>query len=202
MELSQLYNRKEFLKDIGVISLILLTPLLFYVYLLFPESSKLETPFFTINTKYYEDIQVFIWTFSIKISFILMFSVWYLTCKHWWRICLLIPIIFFLNQLIVVINDELQNADHYEFGISFAISIPIIVVLLVLSKKLKYYSESKSLAEELDLEINQLFKNVVIIKHKDILGLKREMKYLKSQKSKMTSEEYLKKLIRLRDMID
>lgn len=202
MEFSRLYNRKAFLKDIAVISLILFTPLLLYVYLFFPESSILETPFFTINTKYYEDIQAFIWTFSIKLSFILMFSTWYLTCKHWWRISLLIPIIFFVNQLIVVINDELQYADQYEFGISLIISVPIIVILMVLSKKLKYYSESKSLAEELDLEINQLFKNAVTVKQKNIQELKLEIQNLRSQKSSMTSEEYLKRLIRLRDLID
>lgn len=179
-----------------------MTPLLLYIYLFFPESNIYETPFFTISTKYYEDVQALIWTSSIKVVFILMFSIWYITCRHWWRICLIIPIIFFVNQLIVVVNDELQYADEYELGISLIISIPILLIIIILSKKLKYYSEAKSIAEDLDTEINQIFENAVKIKNKNLRQIKTEIKNLKSQKANLSKEEYLKKLIRMRDQLD
>lgn len=194
--------RKEFLKDIIIIIFILITPFLFYFYLFFPETSTFETKFFTVSTTYYEDVQAFVWTFSIKFSFILMFSIWYVTCKHWWRVCLLIPIIFYVNQLIVVINDELHYVDQYELGVSLIISIPVITVLIILSKKLKYYSESKSLAEELDMEISQLFEHAVKIEKTNIQKIKLDIKNLRDKKSTMTREEYLKGLISIRDMIN
>ncbi|OUS02935.1 hypothetical protein A9Q86_02490 [Flavobacteriales bacterium 33_180_T64] len=202
MAILKIYRRKDFFKDIIIITLIVLSPLITYVHLKFPETKTLETSLFTINSNYYGDIQALVWTISIKLAYILTFSFWFLTCKHWWRFGLLIPLIFYINQLMIVINDEIYYVDNKELKISFIISIPIILLLLFISKKLNYYSKSKSLAEDLDAEIKLLFKEASLINKKDFKDTKLEVAKLRLEKDNLSPQEYLTKLIALRDSLN
>ena len=51
-----------------------------------------------------------------------------------------------------------------ELGVSLIISVPVLVILMILSKKFKYYSEAINIAEDLDAEISQML-NLFYHKH-------------------------------------
>ncbi len=101
----------------------------------------------------------------------------------------------------VVLNDELHYIDEYEYIYSLPLTIPILLLLLFLSKKLNYYSLSKSLNNELNDEIDQLFNELSNFKSEDFKVVKKELKALRHSKKNLDKEDYLKKLIVLRDKL-
>ena len=75
MTLLKTYRRKDFVKDILLVFIIVLTPLIIYIHLFVPETQLWETLLFTIESNYYKDIQSLIWTVSIKMAYIIAYSI-------------------------------------------------------------------------------------------------------------------------------
>ncbi len=66
------------------------------------------------------------------------------------------PLTLFLFQLTGVINQNLEYIDNYDFWYSLPVVIPIICFLIYIRNKIKFYTESIDLKEELDTEIEKL----------------------------------------------
>lgn len=194
-----IYSRKHFYKDITIISMIILLPLVTYLYFLFPNDKILHTPLEPIKSGYYGDISVLVWVLCLKLICIFSYGVWFITCKHWWRYVLLVPMVFFVFQLVVILNDDLSNMDQPEFVTSIIASVPLVSVLLLVSKKFNYYSASKKLTEELDFEINSLLEEVSSFNVQNFKSVKEQLKVLRKEKHTMGSQDYLNRLIALRD---
>uniref|UniRef100_UPI0040494397 hypothetical protein n=1 Tax=Gelidibacter sp. TaxID=2018083 RepID=UPI0040494397 len=194
-------NRKQFYKDIIIIVLILLTTLLMYAYLFVPDIKTLELPFFTINSNYYDSVQVFAWTILSKVVLILAFSLWYVTCQYWWLQAILIPLIFSINQLIIVLMDDLTYIDKNEFWVSLLVIIPYIFILIFLSKKMHGYSSSIKLQQDISLEIDVLMQELSKFNEVTYKASKLEYQQLKKQKDSLEKEDYLSQLISLRDTL-
>ena len=194
-------NRKQFYKDITVIVLILFITALMYAYIFVPNTKTLELPFFTIYSNYYNSVQVFAWTLSSKIILVMTFSLWYITCQYWWRQAILIPLIFSINQLIIVLIDELEYVDRNEFWLSFLVTIPYIFILIFLSKRMNGYSLSKKLQQDISLEIDTLMQELSKFNEEKYKASKIEYQQLKKLKDSLEKEEYLQKLIAIRDRL-
>ncbi len=192
-------NRKQFYKDIIIIVLILFTTLLMYAYLFVPDIKILELAFFTIESNYYDSVQVFVWTIFSKIVLILAFSLWYVTCQYWWRQAILIPLIFSINQLIIVLMDDLAYIDKNEFWVSLLVIIPYIFILTFLSKKMYGYSSSIQLQQDISLEIDTFMQELSKFNRETYKTSKNEYEKLKKQKFTLSKEDYLQKLIIIRD---
>jgi hypothetical protein len=196
-----LLQRKILLKDIAIAIIIIALPFVFYLYKLVPETKVWETFFFKIESSYYENIQTFFWTSFTKLLTLFIMFIWFLTCKHWWRYAVLVPIIIEINKLLVILNDELHYIDEYEYIYSLPLTIPILLFLLFLSKKLNYYNWSKSLNNELNDEIDSLLEEMSNFKINDYKVVKKELKALRHGKNNLDKKDYLKKLIVLRDKL-
>lgn len=192
-------NRKQFYKDIIIIVLILFTTLLMYAYLFVPDVKTLELSFFRIESNYYDSVQVFVWTIFSKIVLILAFSLWYVTCQYWWRQAILIPLIFSINQLIIVLMDDLTYIDKNEFWVSLLVIIPYIFILIFLSKKMHGYSSSIKLQQDISFEIDVLMQELSKFNEEIYKASKIEYHQLKKQKFTLSKEDYLQKLIIIRD---
>ncbi|MBT8266882.1 MAG: hypothetical protein KJO41_05660 [Bacteroidia bacterium] len=195
------FNRRVFIKDLVIISIIVALPFLFYLYLLVPEVKIWKTSFFTFDSRYYQDVSVFAWAAFTKILTLFFLSLWFVTCKHWWRMAIVIPIIIETYKLMVIINDETYYVDKYEVIWAIPLVIPIIIFLIYMSKKLNYYNLSKSLDHNLDLEIEHLINELrsnVYLDYKEKLD---QFEKLKAQKDTLKKKAYLEKLIALKNGI-
>lgn len=150
----------KLLIGVGIVLIMILTPFLFYLYKIIPASVKTwETPFFTIETNGFNSVQIFIHALFTKLTFVISFSVWFLTCKYWWRWVLLVPLTMFLFQLTGVVNQNISYIDEYDFWYSLPVTIPVIISLVYIRNKMKFYSTGLDLKEQIDQEINSLKKD-------------------------------------------
>jgi hypothetical protein len=138
---------------------------------------------------------------SIKLVYIITYIIWFSTCQYWWKNVILVPLIYFLAQLFVVFDDELNFVDKNEIFVGFLISLPIIFVIFVVTKKMGYFSKSKSLNNELDFEINEIMEELSKFKIEDYKNIKLEFNNLKKNKDSLVREVYLSKLIILREQL-
>lgn len=194
-----LFNRKVFMKDVIIAIIIVALPFLFYLYNLVPSESIWTTRLFTIDSSYYDDVSVFAWTLMTKLMTFGFLSIWYITCKHWWRNAILIPIVIEIYKILVILDDEIQFLDNNEFIMSIPVTLPIIILLVYLSKKLNYFSLSKSLGNQLDDEIDNMIQELAVVRYKEYSLIKEKFELLKSQKQDLNKIEYLKKLIALKN---
>lgn len=109
--------------------LIATIPFLFYINDIFPDAAIWETSFFTYQSKYYESVNVFVWVLLGKLIPLLLLIVWFLTCKHWWYLVVLVPIALYSFQLIFLVleDSELINIDHFYYLFPFVILILSII---------------------------------------------------------------------------
>lgn len=177
-----------------------LIPLVGYAYLLVEPDIKQLTIFnINLGNNHYIDVYTWFWTIGIKVVMFLTLAFWFVSCKHWWRHTILIPLIFTINQLVSIINEELSIFDRNDIFFSLIISMPIILFLFYISRKLNYYSKAKTFDGELDSEINNLMDELFDFKSENYKNAKLQFDQIKSQKAALNKKEYLKKLVTLRD---
>lgn len=195
------FNRVNFLKDFSVVFVILISPFLFFLYMLSPEKTvEWETWLFHINinnTGY--EVDEFLWCTSTYFLITINLILWFVSCKHWWRFVILIPIIIELDKVNLIYYDLSYDILDYKFYYSLLLSIPVIIFLFFLSKKLNYYSLSKSINKQIDDEINVLMKHVSNYKTEDYKAYKTKLMLLRKQKINLDKKEYLIQLIKLRE---
>lgn len=194
-----LFNRKVFIKDVVIMLLIIALPFLFYLYRLIPEVKVWETKYFTYDSVYFEDVSVLVWTLLTKILTLLFLSLWFMTCKHWWRHTILIPIIIECYKITGILNQDYYYVDDQEFILSLPLTIPVLFILILLTKKLNYFSQSVNISTELDREINNLLNELSVFKEENFKSLKRNLKELRQKKESIDAEDYLRKLVALRE---
>ena len=190
-------------RDFLWIFIILISPLCIYLYQLFPmRVAYYENNYFKLESNYYDDIQAMIYMISTKVVFVIIYSIWYVTSKNWWKSVILFPLFFSIYQLILVVNDEVEYIDNYqELLYTIVLSIPVIFGLTFLSKKLDYYEQSHNLKETVDKEIDDLVLDISKFQSNKFKSLKEEVKTLRKQKTKQRKEDYLIELIKLRDKL-
>src|SRR5690606_13069667 len=130
-------NKKIRILSIGSLMAILIaiSPYLFYLYESFPNSNVWDTRFFNFKTEYYPSLYVAAWTIINKLVPLMLLTIWFFTCKHWWYHVILIPISMYILQLLSSLNDEIQYVD--EFEIYYIIPVMMIVIPIVYIVRLK-----------------------------------------------------------------
>ena len=66
------------------------------------------------DSKYYDNVRIFAWTLMTKILTLIFLSLWFITCKHWWRLVILVPIIIESYKIADILNDDLRYIDDDE----------------------------------------------------------------------------------------
>ena len=188
-------------KDAVIILIIVALPFLFYTYKFVPHGEVWETDWFIINLEKWNDTRTLFWILNFKLMLISLLIIWFVTCKHWWRYVVLAPMIIELFKLRSIFDISTNNIDEIEFLQSLPFTIPVILFVLLLSKKLGYFSKYKSLREEINYEIECLLDEVNILEQKDLIKLKGEFENIKRNKSKMTITQYNNKLLKLRKQL-
>jgi len=117
------------------------SPYFFYLYEGFPESQFWETSFFGINISYdslnYKNVNVLAWILFSKIVPLFLFTIWFLTCKHWWYHAILVPMCMYFFQVISTFNDDLAFADSVD--IYFMAPIILIALIFLYTVRMKIF---------------------------------------------------------------
>jgi hypothetical protein len=191
--------RRIRLVDLVVIMLIIITPILFFIYNLIPQNIKvIETYYFALEAGYYETINAIVWQLSLKFLSSTIFILWFLTCKHWWRYFLLISIAFELYKLYSVLN-EIFSTEPLQLANASKFILIIMMLLLLISYKMNYFSFKKSFSQELNFEIDNLLIDLSKFKSKNYKKFKSKFVNIKDAKLNYSEREYLKLLIELRE---
>ncbi|MDO6596764.1 hypothetical protein Q4512_07540 [Oceanihabitans sp. 2_MG-2023] len=190
-------NSKSFKYDIVFICIISLIPFLFYTYLFFPNNQTINIFGHVIRAGYYEFVDILFWhIFKYSLSLIL-FSVWFITCKYWWRFAILFLIYFEIRNISIVLYDTYYTTPNDS--LILLISLLFIFLLIFISKKLNYFSFSKSINQKLDEEMDCLMNDLSKFKKKDYIQIKLKLTELRKEKQQLKKKEYLIRLIKLRD---
>lgn len=128
------------LKNLRVASIIILListiPFLFYINELFPDSVIWENSFFIYKSKYYESVNVFVWVVLGKLIPLLLFLIWFFTCKHWWYLVILIPIALYTFQLSSIIIEDSEIIDYRDIYLLIPFIGVILIVLHIIRTKI------------------------------------------------------------------
>ena len=187
----------DYKKDRIILFLLVVSPILYFSYNIFPKNEEFQFFNFTINAGYYELFNIAIWNFYNNFLIAFLLSMWFLTCKHWWRYLILISIAFELNKLFLVVH-YMKNLGVMNKSESLILIIPGIMGLLFLSKKLNYYSRKISLNNQVDTEIDELMLELSKFKSNNYNKFRQKLNHLRLQKDELAKREYLAKLIQLR----
>ncbi|MGC1473442.1 MAG: hypothetical protein WA775_12690 [Psychroserpens sp.] len=186
--------------DIVIVTFIVLMPFAFYLYLLAPYQTKIwTTSFFVIDAEYYELVRHYLWINFYLLTTLLVIAIWFLTCKYWWRYVLFVPLIFQVYQYLFFLNWKSMYYSGFNFYHSLLISIPILTLLHMLSKKMGYYSIKKNYKDELNKEIFHLMNDLSLFEQNDYLIANKQFEILKKKKNMISKRKYLSELLVLRD---
>lgn len=186
--LADLSQNTKFKRDLVIAGLTVLVPFGFYIYIIVPEDiSFWSTKWFTIHTDYFEDVNYFFWLISVKVLTIAILSLWYLSCTYWWRSILVLPIVLEFYKVALNIYAEVFNeiGGFVVFVCSLLASVPFIILLNEVAKKLNYYKYEKIVRQTINNEINNQVQKLSNFKAKDYYIIRNEMKSLYKDKGLM-----------------
>lgn len=140
--------------------IILISPLFFYVYQLVPATQSIETFFGTVNSNYYEDIQVLTWVSLGKFVPLVLLLIWFFTCKHWWYHVIIVPIIVMSYQFITSLNGDVIFLDYDD--IYFL--IPVIALVAAFSYGIRTRIFDSIYGIDIDEDLKRVRWNGKIVK--------------------------------------
>uniref|UniRef100_UPI00404B8933 hypothetical protein n=1 Tax=Gelidibacter sp. TaxID=2018083 RepID=UPI00404B8933 len=178
--------------------IILALPFLFYLYKLSPDVTIWKTKYFTLSTNHQDSIQIFFWLLSKKVLTLSILFIWFFTCKHWWRYIILFPLIIEIYKFLGFLDVELEFMN-VTFINTLVYSIPLCIILIFITNKWGYYNKSKSFNQQLTQEIDQLFSELSNFKKENYTKANTDYKHLLKEKDALSKEDYLQKLIVIRD---
>jgi hypothetical protein len=198
---SSVFENKILRRDFTLAFIVLISPFLFYLYRFSPKNSKKwDTIFFEINLnlEFYEIDDIF-WYLSYEALFILILSIWYITCQHKWRLVILVPLVIEFHKLVGYFFEINNSFSHYKINHTILVSMVYFIILTYLSTKLNYYSYSKSISQQIDSEIETLNCNVLNFNKRKYKVFQSRLIQLRKMKKHLNKKEYLIKLIKLRE---
>jgi hypothetical protein len=155
---------------------------------------------FTIGSFGFQDISDMVYFVKMKLIIIVFSIIWYFTCKHWWKSAILVIITIELLKLLSALNSNQEYVDEIEYYSSLPITIPIILLIIFIAKKINDYNLANNLRSELDYKINSIFFELHKEKKDDAEKLKNDFRKLKNNEKIIGSHSiYLNKLIQMRD---
>jgi len=180
--------------------LIISLPFLFFTYNLAPFNSQIwRTRWFVIDTNL-SDVNFFLWLLSVKVLTLSILSIWFITCKNWWRYVLLIPFCLEIDKIINVIDASFYDLSDAQTTLErLLIFLVFVLLILIIDKLISYSFYIKNINEELNEEIAAQIKKLNTFDSKVYKTTTKDFMKLKKEKSKLNKKEYLIKLIILRD---
>lgn len=137
-------------------------PFLFYVYEYAPDDPNIkvwETSWFSISNGGYNTVQGYIYIVSTKAFIFFIVSTWYLTCTHWWKHTILVPLTLVLYQFTGAINNSVSVVDNFSPISSIPLVLPILILHIIIARKLRFFNKTIDAAVQIENELNEAYLN-------------------------------------------
>lgn len=188
------------LNDALSIALITFSTLLYFILSYIPEGFKtIDLYFFEIRSFGFPDTAQLVYYVKMKALILTFALIWYFTCKQWWKSAILVIIAIELAKIVTALNSAEYSLDEIDYITSLPITLPIIIVLYLISYKLNAYNLSMDLHSKIDDEIDAMFYELNGFKNEEVIKFKKELSYVRKFKSRVNDEAYLKKLLAIRN---
>ena len=131
--------RKKLVLESLLAFFIAITPILwyFYKYITPNEDGNWKFLWFTLTPKSFLDVSTAMYFYFSKIILLILFIIWFSTCKHWWYHVLLIPIAMFAFQTYSLITiEDSKKIDENELLYLLGVCMVIIPVVYFIRLKL------------------------------------------------------------------
>jgi len=197
-------NRSHFNRTMEYVLcfLLMLLPFLQYAYLLVPEDLKVfKIGILTIGSFGFLSVRVFVWYLLMKGVIFIGLTLWFFNCKFWWKYSILVPFSLISYQILEIFRPGATQIDEYEIWYALPILIPLLVFMIWLSTKLKYFSATYDLYNTLEKEIHGLTLEITHACKDPKNHLQVEWESLKKQRGNYTPQEYLEKLEELKQKL-
>lgn len=156
-----------------------------------------RTTLFTFQANHFSSVQIFMSVFSTKLHMFVTLTLWFFSCKFWWRYAILIPFSVITFQLLQLCTNKSLWVDENEIRMTLTLVLPLIIFMVWISKKINYYLRTWELRMFLEKEIQSLVIEMASMPAKN--NFKEELNYLMEHKRNFTLNAYLKKLKVLKD---
>lgn len=153
-------RKKHFLIGVAIALFLVTIPFYFYAYRLIPvEMAETKVFGITISAGSHVSLNYYAYYLFTKLVFLAAFTLWFYTCKYWWRLALLVPICMLIFQICGLVNTQINYIDEFDFWYSIPVVIPVAIVLVATSKWLNGYRRKLDLRDEIEFEIKDLQKD-------------------------------------------
>lgn len=149
---SKAKSRKDYIFYI----ILSISPFLIYIYIFIPENTHIKWFYMELNNNGFMDFKSFFYTLMSKITPIMLWVVWYISSRNWWRIVIFVPITIYSYQLYIVAFSSSMQFDENEYVDALPLISIILLFTLILSKIYRYDLKSYSIRKQLDQEIDRL----------------------------------------------
>lgn len=195
-------NQKITKNDFLAILMFCLVLLLWYSHHLIPEHlEEFTLGFISIDSNGFDNIRTYIWFLTRKLIVIIPMLTWYIICTSWWRFAILSPLVIYSYQLWEATQD-VQYLDAAGNIKSFPIIVLVVIILIMVSKIIKYRVDLLVLYETLVKEIDVIIEDGEFNANKafqrNLLQIKQLRKEIAGESNQNTK---LIRLISLRDQL-
>jgi len=183
-----------------VICVLIFTTLLWFIHYLIPEYSQvLDLGIIQVYNNGFLNVKIFVWFLLQKLIILIPLVLWFITCQQWWKYAILSPIILYSYQFWEATQD-VSSLDAAGNIWAFPAIFCVVLLLLVISKAIKYRVEILIMYEHLVEEIEDLLKNADFNVNSVLYKNVKQFKKLKEDIGQETNaHQQLIKLVTLRE---
>ena len=183
-----------------VICVLIFTTLLWFIHYLIPEYSQvLDLGIIQVYNNGFLNVRIFVWFLLQKLIILIPLILWFITCQQWWKYAILSPIILYSYQFWEATQD-VSSLDAAGNIWAFPAIFCVVLLLLVISKAIKYRVEILIMYEHLVEEIEDLLKNADFNVNSVLYKNVKQFKKLKEDIGQETNaHQQLIKLVTLRE---
>ncbi|OQD42428.1 hypothetical protein BUL40_09880 [Croceivirga radicis] len=128
--------------------------------LLVPKNlGQLDLVIFTIPSYGYSEVSMFLNTIVFKFNLLIIYSIWFLTEKRWWRYAIISPILLLGNQIYNMLFVESDAIDEIELYQSGPFLLTLLIVLLLLAKVADDQEKIKQFLQNQYITIEHMVEN-------------------------------------------
>ncbi len=193
-------KNKILAQERALIFLLIIFPILFYFYLVFPVKPSIEFMGVRITSHWYKNLEMMFWILSIKGSLILLLSLWFLYNKEWWRYAILPILCYSIFQFTSALNEDLNFYPIFPKYYSIYFFIIFIPIYLILDKIINY--SPRDLNNKIEDLTDDTLTTLIKFDARAYTDLKKELELLRLKKERISQKKYLVKLMAIQAAIE
>lgn len=156
-----LKRRRRVSYDMLIVVIIIVSSFMVYAHVLCPVDDNWVTSLFSFTTSYYSTVEMYCFQVLLFLCNTIFLSIWYITCRYWWKSSVFILLVVGLYKLFVVVFSEVQLSDIVNKIVVLFLTILVSYAVYLISKKVNYPLWNRLNLDAIDSEeiLKYKFKN-------------------------------------------